>query len=172
MNGRGRLAATSHPKREIRFAPRVGGRRPCLRSLKASRITSPWRQFRLVPAYGVRRFCRACAIKRMARAVSGVLPQRQGDRHARAQSVGGGSSASRAGPAVSTLGGKVSGLRRHRLGRFADEAAMTNMGPLADRRALHFPACVRGVMALGQAAFRAAAHDAIDADPQGSRERR
>jgi hypothetical protein len=64
------------PKREIRFAPRVGGGRPCLRSLKASRTTSPWRQFRLVPGYGVRRFRRACAIKRMAGAVSCVLPRK------------------------------------------------------------------------------------------------
>jgi hypothetical protein len=44
---------------------------------------------------------------------------------------------------------------------------------LARNAALHIPTCVRSRHgALWQAAFRVAAHGAVDADPQGSRERR
>ena len=49
---------------------------------------------------------------------------------------------------------------------------MTNAGLLAGRRRCIFPHVFAAVMALLQAAFRVAAHGAVDADPQGSRERR
>ena len=45
------------------------------RSLKASRETSPLHRSRPVPGYGACRFRRACAVKRMAEAVSGILPR-------------------------------------------------------------------------------------------------
>ena len=77
--------------------------------------------------------------------------------------------AAQSGPAVSTLIRKVSGLRRYRL----PMVAMTNTGPQAGTRALHISACVCSRRrAVSQAAFRVAAHAAVDATPQGSRERR
>ena len=130
-NGRRTLAATPAPKRETPFAPPVGGRCPCPRSLKASRKTSPLHRFRPVPGYGACRFRRACAVKRMAEAVSGILPREDKATAMRVLSLSGKPSVSRSGPAVSTLIRKVSGLRRYRPGRFVREAAMTNAGPLA-----------------------------------------
>ena len=56
-------------------------------------------------------------------------------------------SASRSGPAVSTLIRKVSGLRRYRPGRFVGEAAMTNAGPLAGTRRCISPHVFAAVMA-------------------------
>ena len=130
-NGRRTLAATPTPKRETRFAPRVGRRCSCLLSLKASRTTSPWRRFRPVPGYGACRFRRACAVKRMAEAVSSVLSSKTRRPPCACSVSRGKPSASRSGPAVSTLIRKVSGLRRYRPGRFVGEAAMTNAGSLA-----------------------------------------
>jgi hypothetical protein len=49
---------------------------------------------------------------------------------------------------------------------------MTNAGLLAERRRCIFPHVFAAVMALLQAVFRVAAHGAVDAEPQGSRERR
>ena len=111
-------------------------------------------------------------LKRMAEAVSGILPREDKATAMRVLSLSGKPSASRSGSAVSTLIRKVSGLRRYRPGRFLGEAAMTNAGPLAGRRRCIFPHVFAAVMALLQAAFRVAAHGAVDADPQGSRERR
>ena len=106
----------------------------------------------------------------MAEAVSGVLPREDKATAMRVLSLSGKPSAARSGPAVSTLIRKVSGLRRHRPGRFVSEAAMTNAGILGRDAALHVPACVRGRHgALSQAAFRVAAHGAVDADRLGSR---
>jgi hypothetical protein len=123
--------ATPAPSRETRFAPPVGRRYPCPRSSKASRKTSPLHRFRPVPGYGACRFCRACTLKRMADAVSGLL-RREDRRPPCACSVCRGSPRCRgSGPAISTLIRKVSGLRRYRPGRFVREAAMTNTGLLA-----------------------------------------
>ena len=129
-------------------------------------------RFRPVPGYGACRFRRACALKRMAEVGSVVLPREDKATAMRVLSLSGQPSASRSGSAVSTLIRKVSGLRRYRPGRFVGEAAMTNAGPLAGRRRCIFPHVFAAVMALLQAAFRVAAHGAVDADPQGSRERR
>ena len=76
---------------------------PLPRSLKASRKTSPLRRFRPVPGYGARRFRRACAVKRMAEAVSGILPREDKATAMRVLSLSGKPSASRSGSAVSTL---------------------------------------------------------------------
>ena len=82
-------------------------------------------------------------------------------------------SVSRSGPAVSTLIRKVSGLRRYRPGRFVGEAAMTNAGPLAGMRRCISPHVFAVVMARsGRLLSALRAHGAVDADPQGSRERR
>ena len=134
MNGRRTLAATPAAKRETRFAPPVGGRCPCPRSLKASRKTSPLHRFRPVPGYGACRFRRAYAVKRLAEAVSGISPREDKATAMRVLSLSGKPSASWSGSAVSTLIRKVSGLRRYRPGRFVGEAAMTNAGPLAGTR--------------------------------------
>ena len=118
-------------------------------------------------------FRRACAVKRMAEAVSGVLPREDKATAMRVLSLSAKPSASRSGSAVSTLIRKVSGLRRHRPGsRFVGEAAMTNAGPLAGRGVAYSRMWSQPSCALSQAAFRVAAHGAVDADPQGSRERR
>ena len=55
----------------------------------------------------------------------------------RVLSLSGKSSASRSVPVVSRLIWKVSGLRRHRPGRFLGEAAMANAGSLGRDAALH-----------------------------------
>ena len=141
-NGRRTLAATPAPKRETRFAPPVGGRCPCPRSLKASRKTSPLHRFRPVPGYGACRFRRACAVKRMAEAVSGILPREDKATAMRVLSLSGKPSASRSGSAVSTLIRKVSGLRRYRPGRFVG-GGDDERGTLGRDAALHIPACVR-----------------------------
>ena len=146
-NGRRTLAATPAPKRETRFGPPVGGRCPCPRSLKASRKTSPLHRFRPVPGYGACRFRRACAVKRMAEAVSGILPREDKATAMRVLSLSGKPSVSWSGPAVSTLIRKVSGLRRYRPGRFVGEAAMTNAGSLAGMRRCISPHVFAAVMA-------------------------
>jgi hypothetical protein len=154
------------------LSPQLEGAALAPRSLKASRETSPLHRFRPVPGYGACRFCRACALKRMADAVSGLL-RREDRRPPCACSVSRGKpSVSWSGPAVSTLIRKVSGLRRHRSGRFGREAAMTNAGLLAGRRRCIFPHVFAAVMALMQAVFHVAAHGAVDAEAQGLRERR
>jgi hypothetical protein len=109
VNGRRTLAATPAPKRETRFDPPVGGRCPCPRSLKASWKTSPLHRFWPVPEYGACRFRRACAVKRLAEAVSGILPHEDKAIAIRVLSLSE-PSASRSGPAVSTLMRKVPGL--------------------------------------------------------------
>jgi hypothetical protein len=104
-----------------------------------------------------------------AEAVSGVSPGEEKATAMRVLStVGGKPSASRSEPAVSTLIRKVPGLRRHRPGHFVREAAMTNAGPLAGTRSYISAHVFAAVMLLWQAAFRVAAHDAVNADPQGS----
>jgi hypothetical protein len=128
-NGRRTLAATPAPKRKTRFGPPDGGRCPRPGSLKASRETSPLHRSRPVPGYGACQFHRACAVKRMVDAVLGILPREDKAIAIRVLSLSE-PSASRSGPAVSTPIRKVSGLRRHRPGRFVVEAAMTNMGTL------------------------------------------
>ena len=152
-NGRRTLAATPAPKRETRFGPPVGGRCPCPRSLKASRKTSPLHRFRPVPGYGACRFRRACAVKRMAEAVSGILPREDKATAMRVLSLSGKPSASWSGPAVSTLIRKVSGLRRYRPGRFVGEAAMTNAGSLAGMRRCISPHVFAAVMARSAGCF-------------------
>ena len=61
----------------------------------------------------------------------------------RVLSLSGKPSASRSGPAVSTLIRKVSGLRRYRPGRFVGRRRRRTRDPWPDA-ALHIPACVRG----------------------------
>ena len=99
----------------------------------------------------------------MAEAVSGILPREDKASAMRVLSLSGKSSASRSGPAVSRLIRKVSGLRRHRPGRFLGEAAMANAGALAGRRRCISRSVRSRHGALWQAAFRVAAHGAIDA---------
>ena len=154
------MAVAHWPRRPLPSArpaslPRVGGRCPCPRSLKASRKTSPWHRFRPVPGYGACRFRRACAVKRMADAVSGILPREDKATAMRVLSLSGKPSASRSGPAVSTLIRKVSGLRRYRPGRFVGEAAMTNGGPLAETRRCISPHVFAAVMARSRRLFSA-----------------
>jgi hypothetical protein len=168
----------SHIGRDARSQARVPLRSPSWKalplpgSLKASRKMSLFHRFRPVPGYGACRLCRACAVKRMAEAGSGTLPREDNATAMQVLSLPGKPSASWSGRAVSTLIRKVPGLRRYRPGRFVREAAMTNVGPLADA-ALHIPACVCNRHgALWQAAFRVAAHSVVDADPQGSRQTR
>ena len=142
---------------------------PLPRSLKETRKTSPWRRFRPVPGYGARRFCRACALKRMADPVSGLL-RREDRRPPCACSVSRGKpSVSWSGPAVSTLIRKVSGLRRHRPGRLVGEAAMMNAGPSAGTRRCISPHLFAAVMARsGRLLSALRAHGAVGADSQGS----
>jgi hypothetical protein len=152
-----------------RFAPPVGGRRACTGSLKASRKTTLLHRLRPLPGYGAYRFRRACAAKRMPRpSRASPLVKRRRPPCACSVLSGGEPSASRSEPAVSTLIRKVPGLRRHRPGHFVREAAMTNAGPLAGTRSYISAHVFAAVMVLWQAAFRVAAHDAVNADPQGS----
>jgi hypothetical protein len=100
----------------------------------------------------------------MAEAVSGILPREDKATAMRVLSLSGKPSASRSGPAVSTPIHKVSGL--HRPGRFVGEAAMTNAGSLAGMWRCMSPHVFAAVRARsGQAAFRDAAHGAVDAYP-------
>jgi hypothetical protein len=146
LNGRRTLAATPAPKRETRFDPRVGGRCPCPRSLKASWKTSPLHRFWPVPEYGASRFRRACAVKRVAEAVSGILPREDKAIAIRVLSLSE-PSVSWSGRPVSRSIRKVFGLRRHRPGRFVREAATTNAGPLAETRRCISPHVFAVVMA-------------------------
>jgi hypothetical protein len=148
VNGRRTLAATPVPKRGIRFAPPVGRRRPCLRSLKGSRKTSPLHRFRPVSGYGARRFRRACAVKRMAEAVSAFSLAKTRRPPCGCSVCLGKLLVARSGPAVSTLIRKVPGLRCYRPGRFVlGEAAMTNAGALAETRHFISPHVFATVMA-------------------------
>ena len=88
-------------------------------------------RFRPVPGYGARPFQRACAVKRMAEVVSGILPREDRATAMPVLSLPGKPSMSRSGPAVSRLIRNVSGLRRYRPGRFVREAAMTKAGSWA-----------------------------------------
>ena len=146
-NGRRTLATMPTPKRETRFGPPVGGRCPCPRSFKASRKTSPLHRFRAVPGYGACRFCRACALKRMAGAVSGILPREDKAIAMRVLSLSGKPSVSWSRPAVSTPIRKVSGLRRYRPSRLLGEAAMTNAGSMAGMWRCMSPHVFAAVMA-------------------------
>ena len=169
-NGRRTWAATPAPSVRPASLP-VGGRRPCLRSLKASRKASPWRRFRPVRGYGARRFhelATASAWSGPSRAFSLVKTRRSPC----ARSVGRGSPCSAvgggrfyAGPQGFRRPSPLSGPLRRRGGD--DER-----GTLGRDAALRLSAYVRGVMAFWQAAFRVAAYGAVDADPVGSRERR
>jgi hypothetical protein len=171
VNGRRTLAATPAPKRKTRFGPPVGGRCPCPRSLKASRKTSP-------PRVGL--------FPDMERAVLPSLrPQSSAwPRPSRPFSL----VKTRRRPCACSVC-RGSPRRRGRAGHFyADpegfRLASLPSGPprgwagddergfLARDAALHIPACVRNRHgALWQAAFRVAGHGAVDAGPQGSRER-
>ena len=169
----------SHIGRDARSQARdplrspVGGRCPCPHSLKASRKTSPLHRFRPVPGYGACRFRRACAVKRMAEAVSGILPREDKATAMRVLSLSGealgvavGAGRFYADPQGFRLASLPSGPLR---GWGGDD----ERGTLGRDAALHIPVCVRSRHgALWQTAFRVAAHGAVDADPQGSRERR
>jgi hypothetical protein len=146
------MAVAHWPRRPLQSArpasvPRVGGRCPCPRSLKASRKTSLLHRFRPVPEYGACRFRRACAVKRMFEAGSGVLPREDKATAMRVLSLSRKPSASRSGRAVSTLIRKVPGLRRHLPGGFVREAAMANAGPLVETRRCISPHVFAAVMA-------------------------
>src|ERR1700722_16614134 len=138
--------------------------------LKASRGTSPLRRFRPVPEYGVRRFAELATSSAWPRPSRAFCPVETRRFAMRVLSLLGNPSLSRSGPAVSTPIRKVSGLRcYHPAADGGDDERAT----LARNAALHIPTCVRSRHgALWQAAFRVAAHGAVDADPQGSRERR
>jgi hypothetical protein len=141
------MAVAHWPRRPLpsarRLSPQLEG---AARSLKASRETSPLHRSRPVPGYGACRFRRACAVKRVAEAVSGILPREDKAIAIRVLSLSE-PSASRSGPAISTLIRKVSGLRRYRPGRFVREAAMTNAGSLAGMRRCMSPHVFAIVMA-------------------------
>jgi hypothetical protein len=141
-NGRRTLAATPGPKRETRFDPPVGGRSPCplLEGVAGNVALTPisacsriWRC----------RFRRACAVKRVAEAVSGILPREDKAIAIRVLSLSE-PSASRSGPAVSTLMRKVPGLM---LPSGPPMAALTNGGPLAETRRCISPHVFAAVMA-------------------------
>lgn len=151
------MAVAHWPRRPLPsarpFAPPVGGRCLCPGSLKALRKTSPWRRFRPVPGYGACRLRRACAVKRMVEAASGILTREDKAIAIRVLSLSE-PSASRSGPAVSTLMRKVPGLM---LPSGPPMAALTNGGPLAETRRCISPHVFAVVMAaLRQAAFRVA----------------
>jgi hypothetical protein len=111
--------------------------------------------------------------KRMAEAVSGILPREDKATAMRMLSLSGEALGVAAGPAVSTQIRKVSGLRPYRPGRFVGEAAMMNAGPLAGTRRCISPHVFAVVMAHSARLLSALrAHGAVDAAPQGSRERR
>jgi hypothetical protein len=167
VNGRRTLAATPAPKRKTRFRPswRTLTLPPLLEGVAGN---APLHRFRPVPGYGARRFCRSCALKRMA-AVSGLL-RREDRRPPCACSVSRGKpSVSWSGPAISTLIRKVSGLRRHRPGRLVGEAAMMNAGPFAETRRCISPHVFAAVIARsGRLLSALRAHGAVGADSQGS----
>jgi hypothetical protein len=135
------------PKREILFAPPVGGCCPCPRSLKASRKTSLLHRFRPVPGYGACQFRRACAVKRMADAVSGIPPREDRASAMRVLSLSG----EALGVVVwaARFYADPQGLRLASLrpGRFLGEAAMTNAGPLAGTRRCISPHVFAAVVA-------------------------
>ena len=144
------MAVAHWPRRplpSVRSAslPRVGGRCSCLLSLKASRTTSP-----LAPISACSRIWSALRSAELAPSSAWLSPSRAfsllNDKATamRVLSLSGKPSASRSGPAVSTLIRKVSGLRRYRPGRFVGEAAMTNAGSLAGMWRCIFRPCVRG----------------------------
>jgi hypothetical protein len=109
----------------------------------------------------------------MAESVSGIPPREDKGTAMRVLSLSGKPSVSRSGPAASRLIRKVSGLRRYRLGRFVGEAAMTNAGPLAGTRRCISPHVFAAVMARsGRLLSAVRPIGAVDAGPQGSRERR
>jgi hypothetical protein len=115
------------------------------RCLKASRGTSPLRRFRPVPEYGVRRFRRACDVKRMAEAVSGLLPREdKAICHARAQSVG-----EPLGSAVGAgrFNADPQGFRLALSPSGPPTAAMTNARPLPGTRRCISPHVFAAVMA-------------------------
>jgi hypothetical protein len=127
--------------------------------------TSPLHRFRPVPEYGACRFRRACAVKRVAEGVSGILPREDKAIAIRALSLSE-PSASRSGPAVSTLMRKVPGLM---LPSGPPMAALTNGGPLAETRRCISPHVFAVVMARsGRLLSALRAHGAVGADSQGS----
>jgi hypothetical protein len=141
------MAVAHWPRRPVPSArpasiPQLEGV-PLARSLKASRETSPLHRSRPVPEYGACRFRRACAVKRVAEAVSGILPREDKAIAIRVLSLSE-PSASRSGPAVSTLMRKVPGLM---LPSGPPMAALTNGGPLAETRRCISPHVFAAVMA-------------------------
>ena len=166
------MAATAAPKREIRFGPPVGGPLPLPPLLE-----------------GVAKNVALASISACSRIWSAPVPPRlcrqaqPGPSRAfslndkalamRVLSLSGEASAARSEPAVSTLIRKVSGLRRYCPRRFVRKAAMTSSGPVAGTRALYVPRVSAIVMArFGSLLSGVAAHGAVDAGPQGSREGR
>jgi hypothetical protein len=163
------MAVAHWPRRPVPSArpasiPQLEGV-PLARSLKASRETSPLHRSRPVPEYGACRFRRACAVKRVAEAVSGILPREDKAIAIRVLSLSE-PSASRSGPAVSTLMRKVPGLM---LPSGPPMAALTNGGPLAETRRCISPHVFAVVMARsGRLLSALRAHGAVGADSQGS----
>jgi hypothetical protein len=146
VNGRRTLAATLAPSVRPASLPQLGAL-PCLRSLKASRKTAPWRRFGLFPDME-RAGSAELALSSAGRGRLGRSPLVKTRRPPRACSVCRGQpSASRSGSAVSTLIWKVFGLRRYRPGRFVGEAAMMNARSLARTRRFMSPHVFAIVMA-------------------------
>ena len=100
----------------------------------------------------------------LAEVGSVVLPREKATAM-RVLSLSGQPSASGSGSAVSTLIRKVSGLRRYRPRRFLG-GGDDERGTFGREAALHIPARFAAAMALLQAAFRVAAHGAVNADPK------
>jgi hypothetical protein len=159
------IGRDAHLQARDLFRSPVGRRCPCRRSLKASRETLPLHRSRPVPGYGACRFRRACAVKRMAEAVSGILPREDKAIAIRLLNLSE-PSASPSGTAVSTLMRKVPGLM---LPSAPPMAALTNGGPLAETRRCISPLVFAVVIArFGRLLSALRAHGAVGADSQGS----
>ena len=168
----------SHIDRDARSQMRdplytpIGGRCSCLHCLKASRTTSPlasilassriWSAplpLELAPSSAWPGPCRVFSLLKTRRPPC-------------ASPVGRGSSGSAVGAGRFYADTEGFRLASPPPGPLRAKAAMTNTGSLAGTRALHIEHVFAAIGALSQAAFRVAAHGAVDADPVGSRERR
>jgi hypothetical protein len=119
------IAAPPAPKCEIRFTPPIGGRCLCTDCSKPSRRTSPLASILASSRIWSAPLPLSCVVKRMAGAVSGLLPIEDKATAMRIPSWSGEPLAAQSEPAVSRLIRKVSGLRHYRL----PMVAMTSSGP-------------------------------------------
>jgi hypothetical protein len=173
VNGRRPLTATPAPKREIRFAP-LSWKAPLLPPLLEGGVADNVAPAPISACFGIwsgarsAELAQSSAWPRLSRA---FYPREDKAIAMPVLSLSGMSSASGAGPAVSALGRKVSGLGFHCPGRFVRKAAMANMGDPRRKCGAASPRVFAVPWRSGRL-LSIAAHGAVDADPQGSRERR